>query len=148
MSSISFASISCGRMEVIIVKRKLSMIPFIVMPIAYIGAEYSGLTSSYGDILKVATSLVWLPIAISICYILATQKKNLLFTEIGTVLHIIFICFVCQTYYFSLYKYKRSFGFVNKSFGYRGGSVVLISCLFFALVMFKKCWKDATREGW
>lgn len=147
LDSHTFCTDFCIRMEAIIVRWKLPLIPFIVMPIAYIGVAYSGLASSYGDVLEVAISLVWLPIAIAVFYILATQKKNWLLAEIGAVLHTIFTCFVCQTYYFSLYEFKMSFGFINKSFGYRAGSVVLIFCIFFVLVMFKKCQKDAVQSG-
>lgn len=129
-----------------IMKHKLRLIPFMAMPVAYICVLGLGLSGD-GDVLGFAMCLSWLPIAICVLYIIATQKESPLFAEIGTVLHIIFMCAVGLSYYVTFYEFLRFNGFVNRALRYRVGSVVLIFCMIFVLIMFMRCWKDtAARE--
>lgn len=121
-------------------KKTLTFIPFVFMPISYIYVVCSGLSDA-GVLLYFAVALSWLPIAICLLYFLAERMKKIILAESGMLLHMIFSCFAFSTYYFSFICFVQRMGFVNKSIGYRVHSILLLFCIIFVFFQYFACMK-------
>lgn len=121
-------------------KLKLSLLPFLVLLIVYPAAIYWN--TAYDEAMKACCyTMIWAPFAICLLYFISTRMRNLMLTEIGTVLHTLFACFLGGIYYLSVIR-PAIFGFIRKSIPFYFSSILLWICIVLIFFLFKRTRRD------